>query len=309
MRRWLKLLARVEPDLIHANDFHNARSISLAAAYRRTPVVCHIRFHQHESYLRWVFRGLPKPAAFIHNSQATSDVVGRSLRATCRAAIQVVIHNGVATDRFVPASPPKPQIGPFRIGIVGNLIPIKGHLEFLQMARHLSDQEFDAQYWVVGEDIHGTGYRALLERRTRELQLDDRVTFFGHSSNVAELMQQLHVLVCASHVEPFGINVIEGMACELPIVGTRVGGIPEIIDDGVTGLLVSPKDAVELAKAVAALLRDPGRRRAMGQAGRQRVRTFFSMEKHTADVVRLYQRVRDTKRRTTTDGGTASYCF
>ncbi len=289
MRAWRAVFARVRPDLIHANDFHNARAVMIAAG-RRVPVVCHIRFHQKEAYLRWVFRGLPKPVAFVHNSQATRAVVEPVLREACPVAEQVVIYNGVPLDRFVPAAI-REKTGPARIGIVGNLIPIKGHEEFLLMARQLTDQAFDGEYWIVGEDIHGTGYRERLTARARARGIDARVRFLGHRSDVPDLLRQLDVLVCASHVEPFGINVIEGMACELPVVGTRVGGIPEIIEEGVTGSLVPPADAARLAEAVAALLRDPARRRQMGEAGRRRVQRLFSVETYTAEVLALYRRV------------------
>jgi glycosyltransferase involved in cell wall biosynthesis len=290
-RRWRSLLTRVRPDLIHANDFHNARSISLAAGVRRTPVVCHVRFHQNEAYLRWVFRGLPKPRAFIHNSHATRRLVEPALREACPRAAHVVIHNGVSLDRFRPPADSGRDGRRLRVGIVGNLIPIKGHLDFLEMARALTEDGLDLEYWIVGEDIHGTGHRHALEARVRELDLESRVVFLGHRSDIPDLLRQLDVLVCASHVEPFGINVIEGMACELPVVGTSVGGIPEIIEDGVTGWLVPPRDPARLAHAVRALIADPARRRTMGRLARERVRAHFSDEQHTAAVVNLYRTI------------------
>jgi glycosyltransferase involved in cell wall biosynthesis len=290
-RQWETLLARVRPDLVHANDFHGARSIVLAAARQRTPVICHVQFHQEDPYLRWAFRGLPKPAAFICNSQATRDLVEPGLRAACPQSEIALVHNCVSIETFTPRADLLHASPRLRVGIVGNLIPIKGHHEFLTMARHLTDEALDVEYWIVGEDVQGTGHRRTLEALTHELGLGDRVRFFGHRSDVPDLMRQLDVLVCPSHVEPFGINLIEGMACAVAVVGTRVGGIPEVIEEGVTGLLVPPKAPQALAESVGWLLRNPDRRLIMGQAGRRRVLERFTVEKHTSEIVALYHRV------------------
>jgi glycosyltransferase involved in cell wall biosynthesis len=291
IRDWRAILAAVDPHVVHANDLDNARSVALAASSRGLPVVCHIRFHREATYLRWVFRGLPKPKAFVYNSHATRDRVEPALRAACPRAAHIVIHNGVSLERFTPAVPPRQDPHPVRIGIVGNLLPIKGHLEFLDMAGRLTSDGLDAEYWIVGDDIHRTGYRATLEARARELALASRVTFLGHRSDIPDLMRQLDIMVCASHVEPFGINVIEGMACALPVVGTTVGGIPEIIQDGVTGYLVPPGNSGHLAAAVYALARDPVLRHDMGQRGLSRARHHFSEQQYTTEVVRLYGQV------------------
>jgi glycosyltransferase involved in cell wall biosynthesis len=290
-RRWDALLTRVRPDLVHANDFYGARSVVLAAARQRTPVICHVQFHQDDAYLRWAFRALPKPAAFICNSQATRELVEPGIRAACPHSEIALVHNCVSIDTFMPLAGPFQESLRPRVGIIGNLIPIKGHREFLTMARLLTDQGLDVEYWIAGGDIHGTGHRRALETLTHELGIGDRVRFFGHRSDVPDLMRQLDVLVCPSHVEPFGINLIEGMACAVAVVGTRVGGIPEVIEEGVTGLLVPPKAPQALAEAVGRLLRNPDLRRTMGQAGRQRVLARFTVQKHTAEVVEVYRRV------------------
>ena len=124
-------------------------------------------------------------------------------------------------------------------------------------------EERSREFIFVEEDFNAL--RALVRRTAHELDLDNRVTFFGHRSDIPDLMRQLDVLVCASHVEPFGINVIEGMACELPVVGTRV--------------------ARRARRATS-----PQRRRSMGRAGRERVKRLFSMERHVAEIVKLYRR-------------------
>jgi alpha-maltose-1-phosphate synthase len=108
----------------------------------------------------------------------------------------------------------------------------------------------------------------------------------------AEIIQLLtHALafVCPSVYEPLGIVNLEAMACSTAVVASRVGGIPEVVDDGVTGLLVPPDDPKSLADALNQLLRDPGRAEAMGQAGRERAVTEFSWQMVAAQTAGLYE--------------------
>jgi glycosyltransferase involved in cell wall biosynthesis len=178
-----------------------------------------------------------------------------------------------------------------KIGIVGNLIPIKGHEDFLRMAALLKDRGTEAEYWIIGEDIHRTGHGERLKQMSRRLGLNDQVVFWGFRTDIAELLNQLSVLVVASHVEPFGIVAVEGMACELPVVATRVGGIPEVIQDGVTGFLVPSRSPDDLAERVALLLFNPELRRRMGKMGRARAESMFSDETHARRISDLYSRI------------------
>ncbi len=292
--RWLGLLDRVRPRLVHANDFVNARSIALGAWRRRLPLVCHVHFHRSPEFLRWVFRGLPKPQTFIHNSEATRDLVGPALVRHCPGSRQVVVHNGVSLQKFHPPAEGARSgaaSGPPRVGIVANLIPVKGHADFLDMASLLTGRGVEAEYWIIGDDIHGLGHRAELERRAADLGIAGRVRFLGHRSDVSELLRQLDAAVVASHVEPFGICTAEAMATGLPVVGTRVGGIREVIVDGETGFFVSPGEPAELAERVGALLADPELRRRMGRAGRRRVEERFSHEVYAARILALYREI------------------
>ncbi len=292
LRAWLDLLDRMEPRLVHANDFVNARSIAPAAWRRRLPLICHVQFHRSPEFLRWVFRGLPKPRLFIHNSEATRDLVGPALDRHCPGSRQEVVHNSVSLDKFHPpagGAGGRAADGPPRVGIVANLIPVKGHVDFLDMAALLTGRGVEAEYWIVGDDIHGVGHRSELERRAADLGVAERVRFLGHRSDVPDVLRQLDAVVVASHVEPFGICTAEAMATGLPVVGTRVGGIREVIVDGETGFFVSPAAPAELAARVGELLADPKLRRRMGRAGRRRVEERFSHEVYAARILALYR--------------------
>ncbi len=286
-RRWVSLLDRLGVDLVHANDPYGARTVGLAAKWSHVPLVCHIHFPLGDAGTRWIFRFTPKPHAFLFCSEALRQEVNPALARACPGVQQAVVHNPVSTEDFCPmAAPPGPRP---RIGIVANLLPVKGHLDFLEMARALTDRGVDADYWIIGEDIHRIGSREALQLRAAELHLQDRVTFWGHRSNIPELMNELDVVVCSSHVEPFGMCLIEAMACEKPVVATRVGGIPEIVEDGVCGLLTSPRAPHELADAVERLLLDSDLRRRIAVAGRQRVLRCFTRDAFTSRVVEIYR--------------------
>lgn len=282
---WRRELRRRQIEVVHANDPITARPILLAARAGHIPVVVHVRFPQRSGLIRWVFRGIPKPAALIFNSRAMRSTCGPDFARTCPKSKQFVIHNAADLDEFRPSPIP---CASKRVGILANLIPIKGHSDFLQMARLLMDRRIDAEYWLIGGEIHHSEYQAELKRLCRDLGLCECVQFLGHRNDVAELLNALDVVVCASHVEPFGRCLIEAMACAKPVVATRVGGIPEVVDDGVTGILVPPHSPEQLADSVARLLTDSELSVRMGNAGRMRVEQHFTPDAHLDAVLDVY---------------------
>ncbi len=285
---WRRVVARFEPDLVHSNDLHSARSAALAV--RGLPHVCHVRSAVDPAYAAWAFRGLPRPDVFVFNSHAMFDAHREVFERVFPRARLVAVHNGVDLSAFRPAPPhggPRP-----RLGVVGNLLPVKGHLDFLEMARRLEDAGADAEYWIVGEELHGDGTRARIEARCRELRLDERTTFFGHRDDVPDLIAGMDVVVCPSHVEPFGRVLIEAMASERPVVATRVGGIPEVVEDGVTGWLVPPGSPADLADRALRLLSNAELRASMGRAGRLRAERCFGLEAHAQRIREVYAGLR-----------------
>ncbi len=287
-RAWSRVMKRFRPSVIHANDPYTTRSIAAAAKRHRVPVVCHVRFPVDAETTMWLFRRIPTPDAFIFNSNSLHSECGEYFARACPTSHHFVVHNAVDTKLFRPSSQRHERL---RIGIIANLIPIKGHTDFLEMAAHLREEAIDAEYWIVGDDIHQTGYGQKLRRRVAELGLACAVKFLGHQSDIPDILNQLSIVVCASHVEPFGRCVAEAMACGCPVVATRVGGIPEVVEDGHSGLLVPPHSPRELANAVASLVRDPDLAHRLAQAGRSRICNQFSVDTHIDAIVRVYNTV------------------
>lgn len=286
--RWLSLIRERSIDIVHANDLMGGRSVALACRLTGRPLVCHIRFSPDPALIDWAFRRLPKPHSLIFNSHSLAGDCGPGFRRALPRTEQHTIHNGVDLDEF--NAQPRRDGGPFRIAIIANLLPVKGHRDFLMAARRLLDRGRDAEFWIVGEDIHGTGYRQELERYAEEIGVSEKVRFWGHRSDVAQLLTQVDVVACSSHVEPFGRCVIESMASGRPIAATRVGGIPEIVTHDETGLLSPAHDPDALAKNLDLLLNDQDLRDRLAKAGRRAVVDRFSHTRHADLVEQVYAR-------------------
>jgi glycosyltransferase involved in cell wall biosynthesis len=149
---------------------------------------------------------------------------------------------------------------------------------------------------VVGGPIYETdghaGYAEGLHRRTGALGLADRVTFLGARTDVPEILASLDVLVhCPTAPEPLGRVLAEAMAVGRPVVAARSGGIPEVVEEGVTGFLVEPGDVAGFASAVVRLLEDPALRERLGSSGRRRAEARFGVEAHVSAVLDAYRAV------------------
>jgi glycosyltransferase involved in cell wall biosynthesis len=170
---------------------------------------------------------------------------------------------------------------------VARLSPEKGHAVLF---RALSRLPADAPLHVLV--LAGEGpERARLARLRDDLGLGDRVRFLGYRSDVGDLLRCADLLVLPSLREAFPMALLEGMAAGLPVIASRVGGVPEMLDDGVEGWLVDPGDETSLTRSLAHALRDPEARRARGEAGRGRVGRDFSLERMVSRTVDIYRRV------------------
>ena len=167
------------------------------------------------------------------------------------------------------------------------LIPEKGVDDFLAAVRQVMAAEPRAHFVLAGDGAH----REALERTARETGIAPRVAFTGPVTDpLAEGLFAASDVVCqlSRWEEVFGYVNAEAMACGKPVLGTRVGGIPEIIQDGVTGFVVERRDVNAMADRILKLLRDPELRRRMGEAGREVCREKFNLKKNVAQLVAIY---------------------
>ncbi len=190
-----------------------------------------------------------------------------------------IVHYGIAAG----AEPPPPPGAP-RLAVVGRLVPIKGHDVLLRALASVRERLPAATLEIAGDGALEPGLRATVAR----LGLDDAVTFLGRVSPAAPVIERAEVVVVPSFGEGFGMVALEAMERGRAVVASAVGGLPEIVEPGRTGLLVPSGDPGRLAAALVELASDPGRTAAMGIAGRARALEEFSQERCTARIEALY---------------------
>lgn len=286
---WRSIMRKVNPTLIHANGFDLSRSFALAAGSLDIPYITHVRFPVEPEGARWVLRGLPKPTAFIFNSQAMQDRLWPDVIKHAPVSWPFTVHNAVDLSTFTPAPWTEPP--PYRVGIVANFALFKRHEDFLRMAAEMLKTRQDLEFVIVGDDTEGSGRRAVLENLATELGVAPYARFLGHRADIPDIMRQLHVLIVPSQFEPFGRVVIEAMACGRPVVASRDGGIPEIITDGLTGHLVEVGDFCGFADRALRLLANRDLWDAMSRQAVSDAHARFSLDAHTKNIVDIYDKV------------------
>jgi glycosyltransferase involved in cell wall biosynthesis len=194
---------------------------------------------------------------------------------------------GAAVQRELGIGPDGPVIG-----LVANICPGKGHEYFLDAASLVQRRFPQATFLIVGGRLENrSDYWDALQEQTARLQLERNVIFIGRRSDVPQLLGAMTVCVQASESEACPMAVLEASASGLPVVATAVGGTPEIVEDGVTGILIEPREPAQIARAVLRLLDAPELARQMGAAGARRMKERFSLDACVETHARMYDAV------------------
>jgi L-malate glycosyltransferase len=250
-----------------------------------------VDFHlKSNAFSRWKYRQVD---CFI----AASDAIRQMLTADgIPPERTVTVHEGIDVDGIVAARRVDVHATfwlPHHAPVVGNvaaLVPHKGQRYLIEAAHLVVQQMPDVRFVILGEGE----LREPLERLIREHHLEKHVLLPGFRTDVIGCMKGFDVFVMSSVTEGLGTSLLDAMACARPIVATRAGGIPEIVDDEVTGLLVPPRDAVALSQAIIRALEDERWRARIGDAGFARVSERFSAQRMVAATARVYERVAGT---------------
>jgi glycosyltransferase involved in cell wall biosynthesis len=176
------------------------------------------------------------------------------------------------------------------IGVLGRLSPEKGQKVFLEAFPHVVQAVPTARAVVVGDGQE----MAVLKQLVRTQGLEDRVTFTGYESNTAPIYTAVDLVVIPSLSEGLPNVLLEAMVHQKPVVATKVGGIPEVLQHTLSKFLVPPGDTRAMAAAIVEVLRDPNLRRELGEAGARRVRDFSS-SRRTDQILELYQELLGTR--------------
>jgi len=275
--------------LVHASGLSALAACGPAARRAGVPCVLHLRDLR---FPRTAARLLGRlPSATIAVSRAVADAWGMPAQ---------VVPNGIDADAFAARARPgalRQELGlapgvPVVL-VVSQMAPWKGHATFLRAFALARVAHPEAVAVVAGADLFGDnpGYAAGLRRLATELGLRESVRFLGQRADVPTLMADADLLVVPSDAEPFGRVALEAMAVGLPVMGHAAGGLPEVVEDGVTGRLAPPAGPDGLAHLMGELLADAATRARMGRAGRRVVRERFDIAGHAARVCALYDRL------------------
>lgn len=195
-----------------------------------------------------------------------------------------VVRCGVDTTSFTPAV--GDRSGPLRITCVGRLVPEKGQRVLVEAVAQMSARGFDVRLALAGDGPE----RHRLERMAHDRGLAARVDFLGAIAHtrVRDLLDHTDLFCLPSFAEGVPIVLMEAMAMEIPVVACRVMGIPELVQDGISGCLVSPGSAADLVMVLSALASEPDRRRTLGRAARERVRAAFDLDENARRLKQVF---------------------
>jgi glycosyltransferase involved in cell wall biosynthesis len=284
--RIARFARRNRVDILHA---HIARDYPIAAAasmFSGIPFVLtrHLLFPMK----RLQKAALRRTAGVIAPSKAIFDALTAD-RIFPAEKITLIPH-GIDTDRW--ARPLERRGRKFTVGSVGHLSPIKGFDVLLHAAAAIGRSRPDLRFTIVGEDKSPGGRNRLeLEKLIFDLDLKDRVEMTGWTDDVRAEFAEMDIFVSAARVEAFGLVIAEAMAAGLPVIASRSEGALEMIEDGVSGVLVPLEDASALADAVLALADDVPKQMSLVKNARSRVRARFSLERMAAETEDFYRSV------------------
>ena len=289
MRRLCRSLGKIRPDVVHC---HNAASTiygALAARLTSVPVVVSTR---HSLADRQLFRQEVKfwitARLFCDTVAVVSEAVRRSVgsHALASPGKLALVRNGAAVA--AGSGPPEPGRGGFVLVSVARLSVLKDHMTLLQAAVIARKTVPDLEVWLVGDGQQ----REALRDFAREAGIEESVHFAGERKDVGAFLSRADVFVLSSKTEGLPISLLEAMACGLPAIATRVGGIPEVAELSGSCELVPPSNPAALAEAICRYASQRESLAVLGARARQCYESFFSPQRMARDYMQLYRGVR-----------------
>lgn len=296
--RSIKNIARRESvSLIHANSPRTNLMGAIAAKFAGIPIIWHERTLLEGGMvdINRIFATLSD--RIICNSEAIRK---RWLKKRKFADKTLAILNGVDLARFNPNISGQSIRGGLKlnsdtyvVGIISRLWPDKGHRDFITAASKVLKGIPDVCFIVVGDYSlpEYAGLKRELDELIVSLGIKDKLMFVGFRSDIPQVIAGVDIVVLPSEVEGCSRVLLEAMAMGKPVVATNLGGTPEIVDDGITGIMIPPNDPASLANALTKLLNDKELSMKMGRCGRIKAAESFSVEKNVAKTMAVYEEV------------------
>ena len=300
------LLRREEVQIVQTHEFFSGTIGRIAAKLAGTPITV-LMLHNKDWWKKrihilvdWILSKWTD--IIITNSYSVKKFIINYHRINQEKI--TVIYNGIEAGKFII---PKDKIIEKRdelclqpdihtLCIVGSLALRKGHIFLIKALPAVVNQFPNLRLLIAGDDIP-------LEKSTKKdifqllntLQLTENVDFLGLRTDIPEILSIIDIFILPSIIEGFGLAIAEAMAAGKPVVASNVDGIKEVVEDGVTGILVPPQNTEALANAILYLLNNPRKAVAMGKAGRKRVKQLFTVEKMVSRWDELYQHLAQEK--------------
>jgi glycosyltransferase involved in cell wall biosynthesis len=284
----LRVLRRDHYDLIHVNSVFALHFAMLPCLLTRTPLI----YHEHglpESWGRTIWLiAYPRLIRHVRHTLAITDAVRAQVIGQGAAPDAVTtVHNGIDPEAPSASDRARPSRAGFSIIQIANLHSWKGQDVVLQSLALLRKELPDVSLVFYGRSMV-PAFEAQLHEMVSTLELSECVEFGGYREDLAELLPTFDCLVVASRAEPFGLVLLEAMRAGVPIVASNAGGVPEIVTDGVNGLLFESQDAQGLADALLRIARDPQLADRLVAEGHRIVESDFSFARQVESVETIF---------------------
>ena len=301
VRRMRGLLQEENVAVMHAHEFYMNCYCALLSRLTGVPSVTTVHGKNYSSakwYRRAAYRAAARHSRMIAVSEGIADFLADDV-GVARERL-TTIRNGIDHEAFAPKAGVRAeiraelQLTPEQpvIGCLGNLYPVKGHTHLLDAAATVCKKYPDAMFLFAGRGH----LLESLQRQTDRLGLTRNVRFLGFREDSTRLLMAMDIFAMPSLSEGLPLSILEAMAAEKAIVASAVGGIPEVLREGESGLLIPPGDPAALAGAVLRLLDDRQAARRMGETARRQMVADFSLTTMTATYERLYESLMAARR-------------
>jgi len=282
-----RLIDQMKPDIVHTHAVQSdlvGHMACMLKGIRNRVSSQHSAFHPKNGTLIYrIARSLTHHAAAVI---AVNDYCRDYLVRVMGYAPDIirVITNGIDLKKFPPREPPRENSPTLRVGTLGRLHPQKGLTTLVEAMAEVAGK-IKIQCFIPGSGEQ----EPLLRDMVRKNKLKDILSFPGPLTGIPkiEYLHQLDIFLQPSHWELFGISILEAMAVGLPVIASNLEGIPALVENGRTGILVEPKNPSALAQAVIELGKDLPRRRRYGENARQRAK-LFTIERTVAGLEKIY---------------------
>lgn len=289
-----RLIKKREIAIVHINHQGELIYTPILCKLLGISCICHARsllltkeMSQRRQFLFNLVDQIVAVSEAVKEALVKEEVKEEKIKVSYSSVNLEVFNPQVASGKFFRK---KLDVGPKEqlVGIVGRIVPWKGYDEFLKAATIVLEALPEVKFAAIGDSADGN-YLEHLKGFAQELRIFSKIIFTGSQINMPKVYAALDLVVLASWEEPFARVVYEAMAMEKPVVGTNTGGTPEIIEHGVNGLLVPPKNPKALAEGIIEVLKDREKAQRMGKKGRRIVQERFSLEKHVAEIENIYK--------------------